>query len=228
MCDVAVLELFIDDTKLEEFKNKRVLEVGSKYVNGSVRPLIEKFFSPKEYIGVDVESGKFVDLILPAEKILDRFGSESFDFVISTELLEHVVDWRLVVRNMKEVLKHGGYIYVTTRSKGFGYHAYPYDFWRYEVEDMRRIFADFEIAVLKKDHEAPGVFLKARKPENYAPIDLSDIALYSMVLGRRVRDISSVKNMPFTRALTIRLLHSKAGSLMPRALLVRLERLCLC
>lgn len=228
MCDVAVLELFIDDTKLEEFKNKRVLEVGSKYVNGSVRPLIEKFFSPKEYIGVDVESGKFVDLILPAEKILDRFGSESFDFVISTELLEHVVDWRLVVRNMKEVLKHGGYIYVTTRLKGFGYHAYPYDFWRYEVEDMRRIFADFEIAVLKKDHEAPGVFLKARKPENYAPIDLSDIALYSMVLDRRVRDISSVKNMPFTRALTIRLLHSKAGSLMPRALLVRLERLCLC
>lgn len=45
MCDVAVLELFIDDTKLEESKNKRVLEVGSKYVNGSVRPLARARFS---------------------------------------------------------------------------------------------------------------------------------------------------------------------------------------
>jgi len=228
MCDVAVLELFIDDTKLEEFKNKRVLEVGSKYVNGSVRPLIEKFFSPKEYIGVDVESGKFVDLILPAEKLLGYFGPESFDVLIATELLEHVMDWRLVVNNMKMIVKRKGHIYITTRSKGFLYHGFPYDFWRYEVDDIGRIFMDFEIITLKKDHLSPGVFFKARKPENYVPADLSDIPLYSMVLGRRVRDIPSVKNMPFTRTLTIRLLHSKAGSLMPRALLVRLERLCLC
>lgn len=164
---------------------------------------------------------------MPAEKILDRFGPEPFDVVISTELLEHVVDWRLVVRNMKEVLKHGGCIYITSRSKGFGYHAYPYDFWRYEVEDIRRIFADFEIVVLKKDHEAPGVFLKARKPENYAPIDLSDIALYSIVLGRRTSDIPNITDMPFTRKLTLRLLSSKIVWLLPRILLGLLER-CLC
>jgi len=46
--------------------------------------------------------------------------------VISTELLGHVQNWRLVVNNMKNVLKHGGY---ATRSHGFPYHAYPYDFW---------------------------------------------------------------------------------------------------
>jgi hypothetical protein len=83
MCNEAVLEFFIESIKAEEFNEKRILEVGSKYVNGSVRPLIEGFFSPQEYIGVDIESGKFVDLILPAEKILDHFGPESFDVVIS-------------------------------------------------------------------------------------------------------------------------------------------------
>ncbi|MEM2622978.1 MAG: hypothetical protein QXI35_08965 [Candidatus Nezhaarchaeales archaeon] len=41
---------------------------------------------------------------------------------------------------------------------------------------MRRIFADFEIINLSEDREAPGVFIKARKPEGYMPIDLSDIA----------------------------------------------------
>jgi len=110
MCNLAVIEFFIEHAKVEEFRDRRVLEVGSKYINGSVRPLIEKFLSPREYIGVDIEPGKFVDLVLPAERILEHFGSGSFDVVLSTELLEHIKDWRVVINNMKNVLKRGGYI----------------------------------------------------------------------------------------------------------------------
>jgi len=88
-------------------------------------------------VGVDIEPGKFVDVVLPAERLVEHFGPESFDVVIATELLEHVQDWRLVVNNMKAVLRRGGYIYITTRSYGFPFHAYPYDFWRYEVEDLK-------------------------------------------------------------------------------------------
>jgi len=150
LCDVAVIEFFIEMARPEEFTGKRVLEVGSKYINGSVRPLIERFLHPKEYIGIDVEPGKFVDLILPAEKILEYFSSESFDVVIATELLEHIRDWRLVVNNMKMLLKNRGCVYLTTRSKGFPYHGYPYDFWRYEIEDIKKIFRDFEIISLKR------------------------------------------------------------------------------
>lgn len=111
MCNIAVIEFFIENIRIEEFRGKRVLEVGSKYINGSVRPLIERFASPKEYIGVDIEPGKYVDIVLPAEKLVECFGEEAFDVVISTELLEHVRDWRLVINNMKRVLRCGGYIY---------------------------------------------------------------------------------------------------------------------
>jgi 2-polyprenyl-3-methyl-5-hydroxy-6-metoxy-1,4-benzoquinol methylase len=90
-------------------------------------------------------------LILPAEKLLECFSPESFDVVISTELLEHVQDWRLIVNNMKSVLKTGGYMYITTCSYGFPFHAYPYDFWRYELTDMEEIFADFDIIKVKRD-----------------------------------------------------------------------------
>ena len=103
MCNVAVMEFFIEHAEPEEFKGRRVLEVGSRYVNGSVRPLIERFFHPREYIGIDIVPGKFVDIVLPAEKILEYFGSESFDVVIATEVLEHVKNWRLVINNMKTV-----------------------------------------------------------------------------------------------------------------------------
>ena len=187
MCGVTVYEFFLRYVNVEEFNGKRILEVGSKYVNGSVRPLIERLCKPKEYVCIDVESGKFVDLLLPAEKLIEYFGTEHFDVVISTELLEHVQDWRLVINNIKMVLKCGGYIYITTRSRGMPYHGYPYDFWRYEVEDGNKIFSDFEIIVAEKDElrDGDGIFLKARKPENYKPIDLSRFSLYSILLGKK-------------------------------------------
>ena len=39
--------------------------------------------------------------------------------VTSTELLEHVRDWRLVVDNMKKVLKRGGYISLCSPAASF-------------------------------------------------------------------------------------------------------------
>jgi len=116
--NISVIEFFIKNIYPEEFKDKRILEVGSKYVNGSVRPLIEKFLMPKEYIGADIEEGKFVDVILDAENLVNYFGREVFDVIISTELLEHVLNWRNVINNMKGVLKPGGYIYYN-QIKGF-------------------------------------------------------------------------------------------------------------
>lgn len=89
---------------------------------------------------------------------------------------------------------------------------------------MKIIFKDFEIISLKKDHEAPGVFLKARKPENYVQIDLSDIALYSMILGKRIKDIPNLKNVPLTRKLVFRFSSSEIKQLLPGALLDILKR----
>lgn len=201
MCHASVIEFFIEEVKMDEFKDKCVLEVGSKYVNGSIRPLIERFACPKKYVGVDIEAGKYVDIVLDSENLLDHFGPESFDVVISTELLEHVGDWRLVVSNMKKVLKPAGYIYITTRSFGFPYHAYPYDFWRFETDDMKSIFSDFEIIRLAEDHEAPGIFLKCRKPYEWKPNSLDGISLYSMILGRRTTDTPKLTGMPLTRKI---------------------------
>jgi hypothetical protein len=60
MCNIAVIEFFIDHIKPEEFNGKRVLEVGSKYVNGGVRPLIENFCSPREYVVLILRLGSLL------------------------------------------------------------------------------------------------------------------------------------------------------------------------
>ena len=38
-----------------KLENKRVLEVGSKYVNGSARPFIERLMKLKEYVGINIK-----------------------------------------------------------------------------------------------------------------------------------------------------------------------------
>ena len=194
MCNAVAIEWFVDNIidNPEELKNKRILEIGSKNENGSVRHIIEKMCSPKEYIGIDIEKGKFVDLVLPAEQIIDHFGEESFDAVIATEMLEHIKDWRLVIDNMKKVLRIGGIIFITTRSYGFPYHAFPFDYWRYEESDMQKIFSDFNIQNIKnQEPNAAGIFLKATKTSN-KNVNLKDISLYSIAVGKRTTRISEL------------------------------------
>lgn len=169
--------------KPDDIRGKRVIEVGSANINGSLRSWVESQ-SPQSYVGVDIAFAPGVDEICAAEDLISRFGKESFDVVICTEVLEHVSDWRGTVSNIKNVLKSGGVLLVTTRSVGFPCHGFPHDFWRYDLNDGRTIFSDLTIELLEKD-TPPGIFLLARKPVKFAEVDLCAHALYSMISGRR-------------------------------------------
>jgi SAM-dependent methyltransferase len=173
-----------------------VLEAGARDVNGSVRPYVEAL-RPASYLGVDIACGPGVDELCAVEELAERYGPGRFDVVIATELVEHVRDWRAAFGNLKRVLRPGGTLLVTTRSKGFKIHGYPYDFWRYEPDDMRRILAEFDVGTVEPDPQAPGVFVVARKPAVWEPQPLEEIELYSVVARRRVRDITELQRAGF-------------------------------
>jgi SAM-dependent methyltransferase len=194
MCNHTCIEFVAALATAEEITGKDVLESGSRDVNGSVRPSIEHF-SPRSYVGTDLEAGQRVDKICNATELVKTFGAESFDVVVSTEMIEHVEPWREVISNFKRVLRPGGVLYITTRSLGFGYHGYPGDYWRYEIADMQAIFADMEILSLVPDQKEPGVFVKARKPFDFVEKDLTTYSLYSMTtLAREVIPAKAVDN----------------------------------
>ena len=190
MCNTTGIEFGKSVLVRDAVAGKDVLEVGSLDVNGSLRPHVESL-GPARYVGVDLEAGPRVDAIVDARRLVEHFGRDAFDVVVTTEMLEHVRNWQGVVRNLKQVLRPGGVLVLTTRSIGFHYHGYPFDFWRYEPEDMRAIFADFEDLVLKSDTNAPGIFVFARKPLDYHERTPS-LALYSIVVGRRRKRITEL------------------------------------
>lgn len=188
MCNSACIAFGVRHLTIEEIRGKKVIEVGSCDVNGSLRPIIESWAKPSKYVGVDIEKGLGVDVICSADEIVDHFGKETFEIVISTELLEHVRNWKKVISNLKQICKTNGCILITTRSYGFAYHAYPYDLWRYELEDIRQIFSDCKILALEKDPLTPGVFFKVQKTESFLEKELTDFALYNITLNKRIRD----------------------------------------
>jgi SAM-dependent methyltransferase len=196
MCNPACIDFAARTLALEDVRGRRVIEVGSMNVNGSVRATLEAL-GPARYVGVDLARGPGVDEVCPAEDLVSRFGAASFDVVVSTEMLEHVREWWVVVANLKQLVAPGGVLLITTRSKGFPYHEYPYDYWRYELDDMRALFADFTIEALETDTFMPGVFMRARRDDHAAAPPLEGYRLWSIVAGRRCRRISALDTALF-------------------------------
>jgi SAM-dependent methyltransferase len=150
------------------FDGAHVLEVGSYDVNGSVRSIVERG-EPALYVGIDQEDGPGVDRVLNITDMVAVFDTDAFDYVISTEVLEHAPRWADCIAAMIEVLKPGGTLIITTRSVGFPYHPYPVDVWRYSVDGLMHALHRAGLACLgSSDPEAPGVFVTAVKPDLWA------------------------------------------------------------
>ena len=192
MVTISSIIFIVKNLREPEIKDKRILEIGSYNSRTNIGTYIDSL-RPKIYIGTDINKGPDVNVVCDAESLLKKFKKKSFDTVISIEVLEHVVDWRKAISNIKNLCRPEGIVLITTRSYGFEYHLSPRDYWRYEINDMKHIFLDFEILEIEKDRDAPGVFLKARKHKKFIENDLSDYKLYNIVANKR---ISSIKSRP--------------------------------
>ncbi len=168
------MKFITDNITPELITGNSILEVGSYNVNGGIKEIVTAL-KPLFYMGVDMREGPDVDAVVNACELTYKFGHNMFDVVISCEMLEHVEDWRSAIVHMKNVLKPGGTLFLTTRSYGFPLHDYPDDYWRFEQWDMNKIFADMDTSIYN-DTEYPGVFVKAMKHN----VNLNEIEVYSM------------------------------------------------
>lgn len=111
-----------------------ILEVGSRDVNGSVRDLFTGL-----YVGSDMIAGKGVNVVCDGEAMPFRDGT--FGTVVSTETLEHVKLFWVLLRECHRILRPGGRLILTTVFD-FVKHEYPHDYWRFTDDGMRFVLAE--------------------------------------------------------------------------------------
>lgn len=84
----------------------RVVEIGSRHINGSIRPL----FNGSEYVGVDIAPGPGVDVVCDGAEFEP---GELVDCVVCAETLEHAENASQIVANAYQCLRPGGLLILT-------------------------------------------------------------------------------------------------------------------
>lgn len=139
-----------------------ILEVGALDENGSLSQVLSIS------LRTDMRDGKGVDEVIDACDLLDRFGPEAWDNVVSAEMLEHAERWDDALRNMWGVLKPGGKLLLTMARESKGYHGYPADYWRFPMADFLRLFGNNEVLGSFDSHPSIGACVVKS-----GPLDLS-------------------------------------------------------
>ncbi|WP_456381007.1 methyltransferase domain-containing protein [Thiolapillus sp.] len=134
----AVIREFI--TLSREDDSSSVLEIGSRNVTGVTRR--NMFSHCGQYVGFDILGGDGVDVVGDVHELSRSFPLESFDYVYSISVFEHVLfPWKAVLE-INKVMKVGGYVLVTSHPV-WPPHELPWDFWRFPSGGFHALFNEY-------------------------------------------------------------------------------------
>ena len=111
----------------------KILDVGSYSVNGSYKEIFndEKF----EYIGLDMEMGPNVDLVMKNPYDWSELKTDDFDIIISGQAFEHIEFFWIIMSEMTRVLKKDGLMCIIVPNREVE-HRYPVDCYRFYSDGM--------------------------------------------------------------------------------------------
>lgn len=145
------IEKFIPD-----LKKRKILDLGC----GRGDDLIELVKNGYEAVGLDINQeylniaenkargmGVRLELVKSEAEALP-FPDSSFDFIIASEVTEHVEDPEKLLSECHRVLCHGGKMYVSFHNR-YGPYDHHYHLWF--INWMPRRWADFLIKLIGKD-----------------------------------------------------------------------------
>jgi len=136
-----VLEAFFESGKKEK---REIFDYGC-----GNSPYKELFPKEYQYIKGDISPDSEPDILLDPEGMIPS-GRSSFDYVLSTQVLEHVEDPKLYLKEACRVLKKDGMLILTTHGIWM-YHPDPTDFWRWTCDGLKKVVieAGFEIIAFR-------------------------------------------------------------------------------
>jgi SAM-dependent methyltransferase len=110
-----------------------------------------------KYYSFDVNDDDTLDFVGEIDKELNSKLLETgpFDFILCTEVLEHVANWDKTFENFSKLLKPNGILLITA-PHFYGLHEVPYDFWRPTSFAFEHFATKFNLKV--KENNRVGTF----------------------------------------------------------------------
>src|SRR5690242_19585559 len=105
--------------------NGPVVEIGSKDYGST--SCFRDFYPGTEYIGVDMEDGKGVEMVVDLTKGIGGLKTNHFALGICCSVMEHVDKPWLFAPNMASLIRQNGKLYISVPWV-WRYHAYPDDY----------------------------------------------------------------------------------------------------
>ena len=129
-----------------------VVEIGSHRKRGNWWADLRSHlgFDDVEWVGVDFQSGSFVDVVFdmtgdlsdwPNETGCEEGPRDRFGSCVCAEVLEHVNYPAKMLANIWRILKPGAWLIVTVPF-AFPIHAFPDDYWRFAPSGLRLLLED--------------------------------------------------------------------------------------
>jgi len=112
--------------------NGRMLEIGGRQNPNAV------FFPSMQHLNMDI-AATGPDTVVGDITHCPEIESESFDFILSIDVFEHIDKPWLAARQIVRLLKPGGLTFHSTLFS-WRYHACPEDYWRFTPSAMKLLF----------------------------------------------------------------------------------------
>jgi SAM-dependent methyltransferase len=112
------------------------------------------------YVGADLPGNDLADIIINPDGTLPLLA-ESFSCVLSSQVLEHVEDPNLYLKESYRILKQDGKLILSTH--GFWvYHPDPNDYWRWTSAGLKKIIeeAGFSIEKMYSVQSLPSISIQ--------------------------------------------------------------------
>lgn len=173
----GIVGFFINNNFLIRKNLKRDIKILSSNLNGNLldfgcgsKPYKGVFTKVSSYIGVDLkiegreENHKYIDKFYDGKTI--PFEDETFDSLLSTEVLEHVFNVEDILKEINRVLKKGGKALITTPFM-WEEHEMPYDFARYTTPALFHLYEKNGFKVIENRKAGNNIEVIAQFSLNY-------------------------------------------------------------
>lgn len=125
------------DKYFKDSEDKTLVDLGC----GSMpyRSLIDKKIY--KYVGVDIENNSLAEVLLDVNTSKSDLPDETADFVLSTQVLEHVTSPSSYLAEAYRLTKKDGMLILSTH--GFWlFHPDPNDYWRWTASGLKKLLED--------------------------------------------------------------------------------------